>query len=258
MKKMKKILYPICGMVLLLAFWNLWSIRYATKETESLYHDLAARTESAREQNGGEHDSGKATETPEEEVENPWLFDLQKQNRDLAGWIRIPDTEIDYPVMQRAEDDDYYLTHDFERNENMHGTPFLDVNCKIDESENLIIYGHHMRDGTMFQNLMFYKDPAYCESNGTITFETPTKSRKYQVVFVLLISAEEAKKFPYYRCIDLSNEEIYRGFLQQCSRYAIWQKKTLPEPGTRLLTLSTCESSKENGRMVVVAEQIES
>lgn len=257
MKKLKKILYPICGIILLLAVWNLWKIHHATEKTESLYHTLAAKTETAREQNG-EESSPKTTEAEETaEVKNPWLLELQKQNSDLAGWIRIPDTEIDYPVMQRTEDDDYYLKHDFEKNENMHGTPYLDVNCKIDQSENLIIYGHHMQDGTMFQNLMFYKDAAYCESNGTIEFDTPKESRKYQVVFVLLISVEEAKKFPYYRCIDLSNEEIYCGFLQQCSRYAIWQKETLPEPGTRLLTLSTCEYSKENGRMVVVAEQIE-
>lgn len=170
---------------------------------------------------------------PAAAASNAWLLDLQKQNEELVGWIRIPGTVIDYPVMQTGSDNDYYLTHDFNREENAHGAPFLDVNCKIGVSDNLIIYGHHMKDGTMFQNLMKYKDAAFCESNGTVEWDTPEETCEYQIIYVMLISAEEAERFPYYKCIDLSYEEIYEGFLKQCSRYAIWPEWRTPESGYR-------------------------
>lgn len=251
MKKLKRILYPICAVLLLIAAWQLWNIDSSTRSAEQLYGGLAQR---AKE---GQADTGTEQSTASQEAANAWLLDLQKQNGELVGWIRIPGTDIDYPVMQTGSDNDYYLTHAFNREENVHGTPYLDVNCKIGESDNLIIYGHNMKDGTMFQNLMNYKDPGFCESNGTIEWDTPEESEAYQLIFVMLISVGEAERFPYYQCIDLSYEEIYEGFLKQCSRYAIWQSDDLPAPGTKLLTLSTCEYSQTDGRLVVVAKKKE-
>lgn len=245
MKKAKKIIYPFCFAIILIAVWNLWKIKKSTEKTEELYAALASQAEAEQEE---------AATDQNQTVVNPWLLKLQQQNRELAGWIRIPGTEINYPVMQTESDNDYYLTHDFNREENVHGALFLDVNCSIRDSENLIIYGHNMKDGTMFQNLMGYKDADYCNANGRIRLDLPEESSWYQLLFVMLLSEADAEKFPYYKCIDLSNEEIYQGFLTQCSRYAIWQNGSLPEPGTRLLTLSTCEYSEENGRLVVVAQ----
>lgn len=247
MKKLKIVLYPICVLLLLIAGWNLWKIKSSTDHTQKLYTNLAKETETESA------DNEKSTET--ESSTNSWLTELQNQNDELVAWIKIPGTVIDYPVMQTGSDNDYYLTHNFNKEEDAHGAPFLDVNCKIGESENLIIYGHHMKDKTMFQNLMLYKDADFCESNGTIEFYTPTESSKYQVIFVILITAEQAEKFPYYKCVDLSNDEVYEGFFQQCSRYAIWQSDDLPSAGTNLITLSTCEYSQTDGRLVVVASQ---
>lgn len=263
MKKAKKILYPICAVNLLVAVWNLWSIKSSTVRTEKLYDTLAERTESdnkeIKDSDGTEQDTAEAENVSAgEKIVNPWLTELQKENEELVGWIKIPDTAIDYPVMQTGSDNDYYLTHDFNKEENVHGAPFLDVNCQIGISENLIIYGHNMKDKTMFQNLMLYKDSSFCESNGVIEFDTPEESRKYQVIFVMLISEKEAESFPYYKYINLSDEALYQGFLEQCSQYAIWRGTELPEPGTELLTLSTCEYSRQNGRLVVVSKKIES
>lgn len=249
MKKIKKILYPICAVIILFAMWNLWEIRSSTEKTEELYTELA-------EQAGEKRAAVDKKESAAAQLINPWLDELKKQNPDLVGWIRIPDTVIDYPVMQTETDNDFYMDHDFDRNENAHGALFLDVNCRIGKAENLIIYGHHMKDGTMFQNLMKYKEAEFCENNGTIRFDTPEESAVYQVIFVMLLSEKDAEKFPYYKCTDLSDQEIYQGFLTQCSRYAIWQSEDLPSPGTRLLTLSTCEYSSENGRLVVVAKHL--
>ena len=261
MKKLKRILYPLCAVIVLFALWNLWKIRQSTEKETLLYQELASQAHAVETVEQQTEEQDQSNEMPDDvmagshPVKNQWLLELKKQNEELAGWLTIPDPVIDYPVMQTAEDNDFYLDHDFERKEDPHGTPFLDVNCRIGESENLIIYGHHMKDGTIFQNLMLYKDAEFCENSGYVQFDTVEESAQYQVIFVMLISAEEAEDFPYYKCTDLSDDEIYQGFLKQCSRYAIWQAEKLPESGTKLLTLSTCEYSKDDGRLVVVAGQ---
>lgn len=251
MKTVKKIIYPICLVLLLVAAVHLWKIDSSTRHTRQLYASLAREADMNISVS-----NDPASENTDEAPVNAWLLNLKKQNSDLVGWIRIPGTVIDYPVMQNGSDDEYYLTHDFEKKENVHGVPFLDAACIPGKSDNLILYGHHMKDGTMFQNLMLYQDPAFCETNGTICLDILSESATYQVIFVLLITEEETRQFPYYQCTDLSDGEIYQGFLRQCSRYAIWQSKDLPSAGTKLLTLSTCEYTRKNGRLVVVAKQV--
>ncbi len=262
MKRIKRILYPLCILCILISAWNLWKIQSSTRQTKDLYDNLASQAKAAEE--GEDLDDAENETEMEEETEEDesgmreYLTALKEQNSDVIGWIRIPNTVIDYPVMQTdKERDDYYLTHDFMQEENPHGAPFLDVNCQLDASDNLIIYGHNMKDKTMFQNLLLYENADFCESNGEIELDTLTGSSTYRVIFVMLITETEAEKFPYHRCIDLSNEEIYQGYLQQCQRYAIWQTEDLPETGTGLLTLSTCEYSRKNGRLVVVAAKQE-
>lgn len=254
MKIIKRILYPICILCIVISAWNLWKIQSSTQQTKDLYDNLADQARASKEEEDASGtESGEKTEEDENSMQ-VYLTVLQKQNADVIGWIRIPGTVIDYPVMQTdKERDDYYLTHDFQQQENPHGAPFLDVNCQLGVSDNLIIYGHNMKDKTMFQNLQLFEDAVFCESNGEIEFDTLTDSSTYRVVFVMLITEKEAEKFPYHRCIDLSNDEIYQGYLQQCQRYAIWQVKELPKTGTDLLTLSTCEYSRKNGRLVIVA-----
>ena len=255
MKLVKLFLYPICALVILFSGWKLWEMKVARTHTEKLYTELAAlRDTDAGSDSDANSDTAESKET--NAVSNPWLLTLQQQNPELAGWIRIPGTRIDYPVMQTAEDNDFYLTHDFQREENAHGAPFLDVNCKIGSSENLIIYGHHMKDGTMFRDLMLYKKADFCASNGTIEFDTPEESAQYQVIFVMLLSAEDAEDFPYYQYIDLSDEAEYQEFLANCAEYARWQREDAMDESAAaggLLTLSTCEYSHRDGRLVVVA-----
>ncbi len=256
MKKLKKILYPLCALILILAAWNLWKIKASTDQAQKLYDGLSKKARTVQEEEDKERSESNQEENEDSSKKktNSWLAKLQKENDELVAWIKIPGTVIDYPVMQTEEDNDYYLTHDFNREENVHGAPFLDVNCKLGASDNLIIYGHHMRDKTMFQNLMLYENADFCKSNGTIYFDTLDSSQQYQVILVMLISAEEAEDFPYYKGISFSNNDSFQAYLTQCSKYAIWQSDTLPDSKTQLLTLSTCEYSKENGRLVVIAE----
>ena len=255
MKTLKRILYPICALVILFSGWKLWEMKAARDRTEALYTELAALRDTDTDLDT-DANPGAADVEAAKDAANPWLLTLRQQNPELAGWLCIPGTKIDYPVMQTAEDNDFYLTHDFQREENAHGAPFLDVNCRIGASENLIIYGHHMKDGTMFRDLMLYKNADFCESNGTIEFDTPEQSAQYQVIFVMLLSAKNAEDFPYYQYTDLSDEADYREFLENCGKYARWQSEDAMDESAAaggLLTLSTCEYSHRDGRLVVVA-----
>ena len=246
LKKIKIILYPICIVLIFVSVWNLWSIRKSTERTTQMYAALAETAHAdEEEENIGEDTAG-----------NPILLALKEQNPELAGWITIPNTAIDYPVMQTVEDNDYYLKHDFQGNEDIHGTPFLDTNCKLGVSQNLIIYGHHMKDGTMFQNLMLYKDSAFCEDNPIIYFDTIDRSGIYELLFVMVMSEKDTEEFPYYKCINLTSEETYQGFFKRCSQYACWSSGEMPDYGEELLTLSTCEYSNKNGRLVIVARRV--
>lgn len=183
---------------------------------------------------------------------NPWIDELHDRNEDLIGWLKIPDTVIDYPVVQTEEDKDYYLNHNFDGMSDSHGTLYADVDCWIGAGSNLIIYGHHMADGTMFQDLTKYQSPDFCRSNGDITFSTRDTTRYFRPVAVMRISVKEARKFPYHTVTELNNNDEYKEFFKCCKRYADWMAKKRPEYPTMLLTLSTCEYSKKNSRLVVV------
>lgn len=279
--KIKRILYPIGFVILVFAGWNLWSIYKSENKTTDLYDSLSRQknkyqnqeqrvTESAKntgaESDGRENGERTTERTAEKEdgivqgqnVEavNAWLVDMKQQNVELAGWITVPNTVIDYPVMQTVEDNDFYLTHDFDKQENSHGAPFADVNCILGESDNQMIYGHHMKDGTMFAGLMEYENHEFCEKNDDIIFYTSGKTMRYEVIYVMNLSSQAVEEFPYYRYIDFGNDYTYEDYLSQCRKYALWSRREIPEEKGRLLTLSTCEYSGKDGKFVIVAREV--
>lgn len=253
MRKAKKVIYFVCALVILLSAWNIICMNIAEKNTEEYYSALAQQAHA----DDGNVSAGMSVPSDIASgagsgVVNQWILEMREQNHELSGWITVPDTVIDYPVMQTKEDDDFYLTHNFSCSTDRHGTPFADVNCRIGESDNIIIYGHHMKDGTMFADLMKYKDRSFCEGNGPVRFCTPESSLSFEVFCVMAISAHEAEDFPYYRYTDFEDEAEFSEYLQNSSRYSVWSGK-MPEYGEKMLTLSTCEYSKEDGRLVVMA-----
>lgn len=254
MKTIKAVLYTACLICAMIGIWNLYDMKRSTVQTTELYEALAEAKPVT--------EATAAPTTPDDinagysPVTNPWLAELQEENSELAAWLTVDGTNIDYPVMQTLWDNDYYLSHDFSKQYNRHGTPFLDVDCRLAASENLVIYGHHTSDGIMFSNLEKFRQASFCEEYGTICLDTVEDSREYQVVLVMVISTKEAQEFPYHRKINLSRQEEYLDFLARCREYAIWESDSMPEPGTKLLTLSTCEYTKQDGRLVVVAKEV--
>ena len=183
---------------------------------------------------------------------------LYVKNKSLAGWIRIPDTEIDYPVMQ-TRNNEYYLTHDFEQKEDKNGSIFLDCDCSIwPRSENLLIYGHNMMSGKMFGTLDKYKSEDYFKKHPEIQFDTLYERGTYQIMYVFSEVVHEASEvtFKYYQFIDANSAEEYDSNMRYMAEMSLYDTGVTSRFGDDLITLSTCDYEEGSERFAVVAKKI--
>ena len=195
-------------------------------------------------------------ETGEVEV-NAGLLALHEENPDCIGWITIEGTVIDYPVMYRPQEKNYYLKRDFYGDYSANGCLFIDEDCVPVTCDNLIIYGHHMNSGKMFADLEKYKNREFYEEHPTILFRTIWGNEQYQILSAFTTPVYTGNDFNYYSFIKAQKGADYEYFIREIKRKAIYETGITAEYGDKLLTLSTCEYSQRNGRMVVVAKKIQ-
>ena len=188
----------------------------------------------------------------------PELKDIYAQNHDLVGWLTIPDTVIDYPVVQNQEND-YYLTHDFFGEENVNGQIILDAPCDpYTPSYNLVISGHHMKNGSMFGSLPdYYRTLKNWEQHKFLEFDT-LMARKRYVVFAAFYSAdydEDEEGFRYNA--DIRYVTDAKQWLEEVRENQIYDTGIDAEFGDEFITLTTCNRERHrNGRFVVVCRRI--
>ncbi len=184
---------------------------------------------------------------------------LHEQNSDFAGWLTIPGTEIDYPVMQAVpESSDFYLTHNYDGQEDINGSIFLDSrNDYEQQDDNLIIYGHNMKSGMMFGGLKNYLDESYSLEHKMVTFNTIYEKAQYEIIAVCLskVSQEGEEGIRYYDFINAGNEENFNHYLDYIKEMNIMSGDINASYGDRLLTLSTCNNYTEDGRLFLVAKK---
>ena len=181
---------------------------------------------------------------------------VYEQNNDFVGWVLIEDTKINYPVMQSsAEEPDFYLKHNFEKQYSEYGVPYLQIDCDLLESDNLIIYGHHMNNDSMFSDLCKYTDVNFYNAHKIIHFDTKYSHGTYEIVAVFSTTANDGG-FKYHQFVDAENEAAFNGYIAKCKEISLYNIETTAQYGDKLITLSTCEYTHNNGRMVVVAKQI--
>ena len=185
----------------------------------------------------------------------PEYEELYAMNTDLVGWITIDGTNINYPVMQTPDRTDYYLKHNFKREDSKHGCIYVREQCDVNNSDNVVIYGHRMKDGSMFNNLLLYKERDYYEERRYIQFNTLTERHTYEIVAVFTTVATESG-FGYHLFNDAAGQEDFDAFIAQCKALSLYDTGVDAQYGDKLITLSTCEYSRDNGRMVLVAKQI--
>lgn len=185
---------------------------------------------------------------------------LYEQNPELVAWIRVPDTVINYPVMQTPEDEEYYLKKGFDKKYDINGIPFMDVRSNVKHStDNYLVYGHNMKNGSMFSALLNYEWESFYEEHPIIYFDTIYETGKYQVMaaFRTDIAFQGEERFRYYGFIDASSIDEFDEFVMNVKELAFYETGITAEYGMQLLTLSTCDRSIEEGRFVVVARKID-
>ena len=224
---------------------------HEAEQTEA-FEQIAVKVEQAQE------DESQAPEIPltEEETVLPEYGELFLQNSDMVGWISIAGTNINYPVMQTPNEPNFYLKHNFEKEYSDLGTPYIQENCNIAESDNLVIYGHHIKGQKMFGALESYKNKDFYEEHKIIQFDTLTQHGEYEVIAVFKTVAYSSKGFRYYDFVNAENAEAFDEYIAKCKELALYDTGITAEYGDRLITLSTCEYSAQNGRLVVVAKKV--
>lgn len=188
---------------------------------------------------------------------------LYKKNKDIIGWLTIDGTHIDYPVMQTQDDPEFYLRRNFDKEYSISGVPFMDASSDIFKPTcNWLIYGHHMKDGTMFQDLMNYAEYEFYEEHKTIKFDTIYKGGQgeYQVIaaFYSQIYPEDSNEFKYYTYAGMTSESQFNEYVNGVKRLSQYDTGVDAEYGDQLITLSTCSYHvpDKKGRFAVVAKRI--
>lgn len=182
--------------------------------------------------------------------------EMKRNNPDFAGYLAIDGTEIEYPVMYTPDEPEKYLHKDINGAECDGGLPFIDARCSIaPDSDNIIIFGHNMRDGSRFGTLTMYDDKDYYKEHPVIHFDTPEGRREYEVMsaFYDRVYYTDEDDFRFYNFIDSDNKEDYNKAIDSYIDKSIYDTGVRAQYGDKLITLVTCAYQEDNGRFVVVA-----
>lgn len=183
---------------------------------------------------------------------------LHEMNPDFFAWITIPGTNIDYPVMYAPKRKNYYIGHDFYKNEALTGVPFLDEKCDPDGNYYLV-YGHRPALKTMFYHLVDFKEKSFWDAHNEIYFDTLTEERTYVIVAAFkarVLNQSETEGFRYYNYKSLETEEKFNEYMRQVRAEQLYDTGIDVAFGDEILVLSTCYKYISTGRFVVVAKRI--
>jgi len=202
-------------------------------------------------------------EAPPAEPDEPQMLAayeaLYQENPDLFGWLRLPGAGIDLPVMYTPQEPEFYLRRAFDGSASQSGVPFLDVSSDP-EGCHYLIYGHNMKDGSMFSNLLSYGQEDFWAENKTFSFDTLYEAGEYEVLgafYSQIYPLETEGVFRYYQYAYLEEPERFEDYVRQVKAAALYDTGVEAQPGDRLLTLSTCSYHVEDGRFVLVARRVD-
>ena len=238
---MKKVMYKITiilliGIMLISSYFVFRDCK-EDKKQEKIFEELIVIA----------NNEGNEKEQIQEDEIN--LEELYKINSDVVGWIRIKNTNMNYPIMQSTYSPNYYLTRNFYKNYSSNGTPYMAENCDIEKSDNLIIYGHNINGKRVFGELENYKKEKYYNEHSIIQFHTLKEYAEYEIIAVFKTVAYSSKGFDYYNYYNLKDEKEFNIFVNKCMELSFYNTGKKAQYGDRLITLSTCEYSNKNRKI---------
>ena len=252
-KILRKTLKVVSSLVLVMSIGILVKIlvidsyvsQKAASEIQELYHH--------QQDSENNNDSEKAEEDSK-------FSELSKINSEICGWITVPGTRIDYPVLQGNKNEThFYLDHNYKREKSKYGSIFLDPICQLSENpKNCVIYGHHMADGQMFADLMKFSSLDFYKQNPLISFETiKDRNAKWKIfsVFKTNTLASQGKIF-YYVVSDFADNNSFLDYVSQIRKRSLLDIPVDVNENEKLITLSTCSYEFQDFRTVVVARRV--
>ena len=229
--------------------------------------ELASYKKDYKSEQPSQAEDGVWNNDQEEEKEEERLADgtlasfqeIRELNQDVVGWITVPDTLIDYPVVQ-SKDNYFYLRHNINKEYNNSGCPFLDYrnNVKPDSgARNLIIYGHHRRNGTMFAQLKKYNDVDFYKENPVIRFDTIYERCEWIIFSNFRATTTWASGTPFnYIRTDFKDDNDFLDFVEELRKRSLITTPVDVRADDQILLLSTCSYEKSNWRMVIAARRV--
>lgn len=267
-KKKRKFLHVLLLGILFLCLLRLGQAYFQSasqkKQQEELLQVKRAAEETATEQEETDTEDRQETDDSEEndgEEAEPVILEkyeeLYEANNDMAGWITVEGTNIDYPVMQ-CSDNEYYLHHDFYGEESVYGCLYVKAEADLADGTNFIIYGHNMNNGSMFGSLDQYMNEDFYREHSTISFDTLYEERTYEIVAVFQsqVYNKGDDVFKYYQFYQADTQEEFDDFYNNIKNLSLYDTGVEAEFGDVFLTLSTCAYHVEDGRFVVVAKRV--
>ena len=241
--------------ILFLVFGGLFAHQYLdaakSEETFESLSELVSDTTPSQPEKDSSPES-------DDSIEVDPVFDkyhiIYEKNNDFIGWISIPGTGIDHPVMQTPNDPNFYLKHSFDKTYSDYGVPYVDGKCSLGLSNNTVIYGHHMRNDSMFSDLCKYTDKSFWTEFPYVKFDTLNHTGTYRIIAVFKYDTNN-ETFKYNECVDM-NEEKFNQFIKEVHSRQLYDTGWTAGYGDELLTLSTCEYTYKNGRFVVIAKKV--
>ncbi|MGY3724212.1 sortase B [Granulicatella balaenopterae] len=226
MATLKKIVKFIIVIILFVSMYNITLIVKDGNDTRRIYKEIREKKEE---------------------------LDLNSINSEYMGWITIKDTPIDYPIV-KGSNNDYYLTRDFNKQYLSSGSIFMDYRNEGFQDKNTVIYGHHMKNGTMFGSLKKYKDKDYLEKNKIIHIMSKNHEKlTYEIFSVYTTTSDDAESI----VITFNNEEEFSAFINNICNKSIYDSDVEVKVSDRILTLSTCSYDFEDARLVIHARLID-
>lgn len=222
---------------------------YDEYRANNIYDELRQTVEKKRQEDASNGYEDKHRENGMLEL----YYDLYMRNNDMTGWICIPDTMIDYPVV-RYSDNDYYLHRDFDKNYQYSGIPFIDYQCS-DNSSNIIIYAHNMKNGSMFAALADYVKKDFYEQHKIIYYDTLYEKGEYEVIAAFTTKVGARNEFKYYEYANIEDEKSFGEYINKVIALSFLDVDAEVGFGDKLITLSTCAYYSSNERIVVVAKK---
>lgn len=183
---------------------------------------------------------------------------LAQQNPDMVGWLTIPGTNVNYPVMHTPSNPEAYLRRGFDKKYAMSGTPFLDAQCSIGTSgDNKIIYGHNMKDKTMFSVVEDFKQQSFYAEHRTLLLDTLTERGEYEIFAVLHVdtSYENPNALTAYQNLNGADAAVQQAYLDYVTTNRLYDTGVTAKPGDTFVTLSTCDNVSDAGRILLIARR---